>query len=226
MTSQFSRRGLIGAGLILPLLTLPGCTTALGGFSFEKAVRRLLTLSAQRAFARLMRDDGFFADRVAQVTLPAELGGTGATSILAALLQTPAVQEKLLRQVNQAAGVAARAATPIILDTIRDIPIPDAVAIVRGDSDAATAFLERSLGDSIYEALLPGVGIGLRLADSAVVTDALKAATGLDHAGLQRDVARKASAGIFRAIAREEIAIRADPDAEDKLIRGVFGILR
>jgi hypothetical protein len=42
---------------------------------------------------------------------------------------------------------------------------------------------------------------------------ALEAATGIDYVELSRTVAGQASAGIFRAIGREEATIRADPQA-------------
>ncbi|QPQ55254.1 DUF4197 family protein [Allosphingosinicella flava] len=44
---------------------------------------------------------------------------------------------------------------------------------------------------------------------------------------MQRDVAAKAATGIYRAIGREEAAIRANPaSANDPLLSGVFGVLR
>ena len=39
-------------------LALPGCST-LGGFSLTDAVRRMLFLSSERAFARLTTDGGY-----------------------------------------------------------------------------------------------------------------------------------------------------------------------
>ncbi len=56
MDSTLTRRSLIGAGLALPLLTLPGCAAGIGGFSLEGAIRRLLTVSSQRAFAQLVQE--------------------------------------------------------------------------------------------------------------------------------------------------------------------------
>jgi hypothetical protein len=75
--------------------------------------------------------------------------------------------------------------------------------------------------------MVPGIDTGLRLLDSTVVTEALKAATGINFVGLRDDVTRKASDGIYRAIGREEAAIRANPrETNDPLLIGVFGLLR
>lgn len=226
MDALLNRRTVIAAGLAVPLLALPGCIGGIAGLDLQGALRRLLTLSTQRAFARLLEENGFFEHAVARVTLPPELGGGGATSLLAALLRSEAVQRRLLQQVNKAAGRAADAAAPIVLEAIRGMRFVDAVSIVRGGSTAATDYLKERMGRAVFDAMFPGVGEALRLFDSEIVTQALRAATGIDFGGLQHDVALKASEGIYRAIAQEEAAIRANPSATgDPLIATVFGLL-
>ncbi|HLL30110.1 MAG TPA: DUF4197 domain-containing protein [Allosphingosinicella sp.] len=228
MTHSFSRRSLIAAGLALPLLALPGCATRLGDLAgFEGAIRRLLTLSSQRAFARLLTDEGFFRDDLARVQLPPQLGGSGVTAALAVALGTRAVQDRLLRLVNRAALEGGRAAAPIVYDSIRDMTITDALSIVRGGPTAATDYLQRSMGERIFDAVFPGVGNALRGPEGDTVQRVLRVATGIDFGGLQADVARKASAGIYRAIGREEAAIRADPNAAgDPVLAGIFTLAR
>jgi hypothetical protein len=111
MNQLLTRRRLLAAGCTLPLLALPGCATKLGSlFNFEDAVRRLLTISSQRAFAQLLTDEGFFRDDLARVSLPSQLGGSGIASALAVALGSRAVQDRLLRVVNLAAAQAANAA--------------------------------------------------------------------------------------------------------------------
>ncbi|MBA3676877.1 MAG: DUF4197 domain-containing protein [Sphingosinicella sp.] len=228
MNAMISRRALLGGGCILPLLALPGCSTLgdLGGFGFEDAIRRLLTISSQRAFANLLQDEGFFQDDLARVTLPPQLGGSGAASILSALLRTSSVQNQLLHLVNKAAAQAAENAAPIVYDSIRNMTITDAVSIVRGGQTAATAYLEQSIGDRIVSALFPGVGNALRALDSGIISRALGAATGINFSGLQQDVTQKTARGIWNAIGREEASIRANPSsANDPVLTGVFGVL-
>lgn len=225
---SLSRRRLLGVVLAAPALVLPSCTLGdLGGFGMEDAIRRLLTLSSQRAFTGLLRENGFFEDELARVSLPPQWGGSGATAVAAALLRQPAVQDQLLRLVNAAAVEAAENAAPIVYDSIRSMTITDALSIVRGGQTAATDYLERQMGERIVEALFPGVGSALRVLDSGLLGRALGAATGIDFAGLQRDVTRKTAAGIWRAIGREEAAIRADPaSTNDPVLTSVFGVLR
>jgi hypothetical protein len=228
MHASLNRRALIGAGLALPLLALPGCATRLGDLvGLEGAIRRILTLSSQRAFARLLTDEGFFQDELARIQPPSALGGSAVTAALAIALGTRAVQDRLLRLVNHAAVEGARAAAPVVYDSIRDMTITDATSIVRGGPTAATDYLQRQMGERIFDAIFPDVGNALRVADNGAVQRMLRVATGIDFGGLQADVARKASMGIYRAIGREEAAIRANPrEAGDPAVAAVFGILR
>jgi hypothetical protein len=142
------------------------------------------------------------------------------------LLGVGLVQDRLLRLVNGAASNAAQAAAPIVYDSIRTMSITDALSIVRGGPTAATGFLQRSMGNAIVGALFPGIGNALRLADNGIVTRALQAASGINFAGLQQHVAGSAAEAIYRAIGREEAAIRANPSAlGDPVLSGVFGVL-
>jgi hypothetical protein len=228
MDLSLSRRGLIGAGLFLPLLALPGCATRLGDLTgLEESVRRLLALSSQRAFARLLADEGFFRDDLARIDLPPQLGGRDITAALAIALGTHAVKDRLLRVVNEAAEEGAKRAAPVVTASIRDMTIADARAIVRGGPTAATDYLARSTGERIFDAVFPGVGQALRLAENGVIRRVLMVATGINFVGLQADVTRKTSTAIYRAVGREEAAIRADPQASgDPVLAGVFGVRR
>jgi Protein of unknown function (DUF4197) len=228
MAPTTTRRSLIAAGLALPLLALPGCVTRLGDVpGLDRSIRRLLTLSSQRAFARLLTREGFFADDVARVDLPPQMGGDAFARALAVLLGTRFVQRRLLRLVNDAAAEGARAAAPVVYDAIRDMSIADAKAILRGGPTAATDRLQAEVGDRIFEAMFPEVGEVLRIADDGLVQRALRITTGIDFRGLQADVTRKAAAGLYRAIGREEAAIRANPGASgDPLLAQAFGSRR
>lgn len=223
-----TRRGLIAGALALPFLALPGCARRLGDIpGIENAIRRLLTLSSQRAFTRLAARDGFFADDVARVTLPSQLGGSAFTQALAVLLGTRAAQDRLLRIVNDAAVEGARLAAPVVYDSIRSMSFGDAVSLVRGGPTAATDFLERAMGNAIVDAMFPGVGRALRSLDNGILNQVVRTATGIDFQGLQRHVSESAARGIYRAIGREEAAIRADPGASgDPVLAGLFALRR
>ena len=221
-----SRRALIASTAVLPVLGLAGCAGT-GGFSLVEAIRRLLSLSAQRAFASLNQENGFFDSQVAKISLPDQFGGDQASNILGALLSTGAFRNRLTRQVNRAAEKGAEAAAPVIADAVLKIGIPNAAAIISGGGSGATDILKSAMGNALIGAMLPGIDNGLKLFDNAIVTEALRSVTGIDFAGLRSDITQKASDGIYRAIAREEVTIRANPAAtNDPLLIGVFGLIK
>ena len=169
MNPLLTRRSLIAAGLALPLAALPGCATRLGDLAnLEPAIRRLLTLSSQRAFARLLADEGFFRDDIARIQPPPQLGGRSVTAALAVALGTRAFS-RLLRVVNSAAEQGARRAAPVVYDSIREMTIADARSVVRGGPTAATDYLARAMGERIFDAIFPGVGEALRLAENGTI---------------------------------------------------------
>lgn len=221
--SDVSRRTLIATAALVPVLALPGCAGQ--GLSLVEAIRRLLSISSQRAFAALLRENGFFDDQIARISLPPRLGGDNASNIVSAVLRSGPVRDRMLRQVNRAAEKGAEIAAPMVADAIRSMSVEDAVSVVRGGGAAATALLERQMGSALISAMVPGIDNGLKLFDSQIVTEALRLATGIDFAGLRDDVTEKTSRAIYRAIAREEESIRANPQsANDTLIAAVFGI--
>lgn len=223
---EFSRRFVLASPAALSLLALPGCSGT-GGFDLVDAIRRLLGLSAQRAFAGLIRENGFLDDQIARISLPDALGGDTGSGILATVLKSNAFRSRLTKQVNRAAEKGAEMAAPVVADAVRTVGIEDAVALVRGGPTAATDFLEGRLGNALVSNMIPGIDGGLKLFDSGVVQEALKLASGIDFAGLRDDVSAKASKSIFRAMGREESAIRANPaSTNDPVLIGVFSLAK
>lgn len=226
LRTDIPRRTILATGLVMPLLTLPACT-GFGGAGLSEAIQRLLTLSSQRAFASLLASDGFYSDQLARIDLPPQFGGSGSSSIVAALLGTSAVRNRLLHLLNDAGEQGARRAAPLVTDAIRNFSVTDAISLIRAASgDAATQALRGQMGDALVTAMFPEIGTALRVADDPLLGRALQAATGIDISGLGRFVAQEASDGIYAAIGREEAAIRANPRAtNDPVLIGAFGLL-
>ena len=219
----FDRRRVIMAGSAAALLALPGCAS-LPGVSLTEAIRRLLTLSSQTAFASLLQPGGFYDSQVARIDLPPQLGGAGGGNLLSAVLSSAAFRDSLQRQVNRAAEKGAERAAPLVAETVRSISITDAAALVRGGPRAATTYLRERMGGALIEAMLPGIGDGLRLFDDGVISRALSLASGIDIRGLASDLSRRADTAIWNAIGAEEANIRANPRVtRDPLLIGVFG---
>ena len=222
---SIDRRRLLSMAAMVPLMGLAACATGPGAYTVDEGVRRLLTLSSERAFARLMAPNGFYDSQVARIAVPQAMGGNG--TILNALLQSGLVRREVDIALNQVAQDAANRATPIVLDAVRRMTLRDAVAVLRGGPTAATMLLQQEAGGAVLDAMVPEVSRGLRSDLIRTISGAIAAKTGIDYAELGETVAGQASDGIFRAIGREEAAIRADPRAtRDPVLIALLGAAR
>lgn len=204
-----NRRSVLAAMALLPLAA---CATPMGRYTVEDAVRRLLELSSQRAFARLTAPGGFYDDQLTRIAVP-ELGGDRAGAVLTAVLRSRAVRDRVGMALNDVAVDLADNAAPVVTDAVRRMTLADAVSVLRGGPTAATDLLTREARGSVVEALVPGASRALRSDMFDMLSVALTAATGRDYAALADTVSGQIGDAIFRAIGREEAAIRADPRA-------------
>ena len=221
-----TRRHVLLSGAAIATLTLPGCQS-LPGFSLTEAIRRLLTLSSQNAFALLLQPGGFYDSSIARIALPDRFGGNSGGGILSVVLQSRQFRDRLQRQLNRAAEKGAERAAPMVADAVRNVSIENAAALIRGGPQAATSFLRRNMGTALLDSMLPGISDGLRLFDDQVIGQAVRSVTGFDIAALAQDITSKADDSIWAAIGLEESNIRADPQrTNDPVLIGVFGLLR
>lgn len=212
MTMNFDRRQLLLATAAGATLALPGCQT-MRGFSLTEAIRRLLSLASQNAFALLLQPGGFYDSSVARISLPDRFGGSAGVNIASLVLQSKSFRDRLQRQLNRAAEKGAERAAPIVADAVRNVSIEAANEIVRGGPQAATQFLRGKMGVALLDSMLPGITDGLRLFDDQVINKAVQSVTGFDMAALGQDITRKADDAIWAAIGLEEGNIRANPQS-------------
>ncbi len=215
------RRFLAGAGASGVLLALPACES-LGGFSLVDAVRRLLYLSSERAFARLLAPDGYWDEAVAEIGLENMLGTRG--GVVASILTSSLFKNRLEDAFADIAIEGAERAAPIVTDAVRVIGIDNALALINGGPTAATQFLRGSMGTTLVEAMVPELGQAMRVASEPLVAELLGGLTGIDVRGVAENASRTIDNAIWSEIGIEEAAIRANPRAtNDPLLIGVLG---
>lgn len=221
-TVTTTRRSLLAAATgAAALALLPGCATT-GGFSMVEAVRRLLLISSENAFARLTEPGGFWDQQVAQLGLGSVLGARG--DVLSRILTSGLVKDQLEDRFATLAIEASFRAAPVVTDAIQVIGLENAIALVRGGPDAASSFLRQEVGTGLLDAMVPELGQAMRLSRDPLLGQALGALTGVDVAGVADRFGRQVDNAIWGEIAREEAAIRANPEAtRDPLLIGVFG---
>lgn len=220
-----NRRQMLIAALTSSTLLVAGCATPRREpeIDFVEVVRRLLLLAASRALADLMRDGGFYETVMNRIRLPRGLSGAGVDRNLMGVLLSATFRDQFERVANRAAERGAAIAAPIVADTVRTMPVLDAMALVRGEPAAATGFLRNRLGPELARRMVPEIGQALRLTDVPVVNDYLARLGQVDIAALASDISGKAADVIYASMAREEAAIRTNPQATgDALLMRVF----
>lgn len=203
------------------LLAMPGCNS-FGGFGLVDAVQRLLFLSSERAFARMLRSDGFWDEQVATLGLGNVLGARG--DVLSRILTSSLFKSRLEDAFGEIAFRGAERAAPVVTEAVRVIGIENAIDLVRGGPTAATAFLRGNVGSRLIDAMVPELGTAMRVASDPLVGQALAALTGVDTAQVATRFADNIDEVIWREIGNEEAAIRADPaSTRDPAIIAIFG---
>ena len=216
------RRGFLG-GLAATggLLALPACST-IPGFGMVDAVQRILYLSSERAFARMLDGGGFWDQQVAQIGFGELLGTRG--DVLSRILTSALFKDRLETAFGDIAYEGAERAAPLVTDAVRTIGIQNAIDLVRGGPTAATTFLRGSMGRTLVEAMVPELGEAMRVAQDPLVGELLQGLTGVDLGGASMRFATSLDDTIWREIGLEEATIRRNPQAtRDPLIIGVFG---
>lgn len=218
-----SRRRILG-GLAAggALLALPACAGFGGRYSLVDAVQRLLFLSSQRAFTRMLQADGFWDQQVASLGLGNILGARG--DVLSRILTSGLFKSRLDNAFGEIAWRGAERAAPVVSDAVRVIGFDNAIDLVRGGPTAATSYLRGEIGMRLVDAMAPELGGAMRVAADPLVGQTLAALTGVDASEVAGRFASRIDEIIWREIGREEAAIRADPAAtNDRALIAVFG---
>lgn len=226
VTQATSRRSLLaGAAGVGAVLLLPGCASIGGAFSFEEAVRRMLMLATDNAFARLTAPGGYWDEQVARIGLGNLMGTRG--DVLSRILTSGLVKDRLEERFASFAIDASYRAAPVVTDAIRVVGFQNAIALVRGGPNAASSYLRQAVGTALIDAVVPELGDAIRLSRDPLLGQALNALTGVDVAAVANRVGSQVDNAIWGEIGREEAAIRADPrSTRDPAIMAVFGAAR
>ena len=218
------RRLLLAAAALLPLAARAGLlseTDAAGG------VREALARGAEAAVAQLGRTDGFLGNPRVRIPLPGYLND--AAKLMRKLGQGGRV-DALETAMNRAAEAAVPAARTLLVQTVKDISVEDALKIVRGGDTSVTDFFAGKTRVPLTAKFLPIVTREtekVQLADKYNAVAAKAAGMGLlkdKDANLQQYVTAKALDGLYAVIGEEEKKIRRDPvGTGSAILRKVFG---
>jgi hypothetical protein len=201
---------------------------ALSNTEMTGALKQALDKGTQYAVRTLGRDGGFLDNPAVRIPMPKSL------SMVEKSLRTlhqDQLADEFVASMNHAAEQAVPEAAELFTETIRNMTLDDAQAILGGPDDAATEYFRSHTEATLTQRMLPIVNEAM---DNTGVTSAyksmMKSAGGLsgflsgDATDLDGYVTRQALDGLFKMIAVEEKQIRENPVARTSdLMKKVFG---
>ncbi len=204
--------------------------TKSGGLSEEDAVAGLkeaLIKGTNKGTDIVSQVDGYFKNPAIKIPMPED--ARKVESKLRSFGQDKMVDDAIL-SINRAAEDAAGHAADIFVDAIKNMSIKDAIGIVRGDTTAATQYLQRNTTRSLNAKFRPVIETSLEKVNATKywrsVFDTYNKIPFVSDVNpdLADYVTGKAIDGLFLMIAKEEVNIRKDPLARTSdILKKVFG---
>lgn len=177
-------------------------------------LREALVQGATNGSDVLSQVDGYFGNPQVKIPFPTE-----AQKIESTLrnLGLGSMCDDVILSLNQAAEKAAAEAKPILINSIRQMTVTDAMDILFGENNAATEYLKRTTTDQLTEKFTPVIQSSLEAVNATKYWDDV--VTRYNQIPLVEDldpdltgfVTGKALDGLFLMIEQEELSIRENP---------------
>ena len=189
-------------------------------------LKEALQVGINKGTQQLSAVDGFFGNAALKILMPPE--AVKVEQSLRKLGMNKQVDDAILNM-NRAAEDATKQAAPIFIDAIKGMSFTDAFAILRGNENAATTFLQNKTNTALTNAFRPVIETALNKIDATkhwntIFSNYNRFALQKVHPDLTAYVTEKALQGIFMQLAIEEGKIRKDPAARTTdILKTVFG---
>jgi len=193
-----------------------------------QGIKEALAHGLANAILNLHKTDGFFGSPLYKVLLPPD-ARKAETTLRKVGLGGPV--DKAILAINRGAEDAVGSASPIFIDAIKEMTLTDALAIVRGNKDAATQYFKQKTMQRLSAAFTPPVQESLDrtnatryYADFANTFNRLPTSSEKVNPNLTAYVVGKTMDALFDQIAKEEANIRENPLARTTdILKKVFG---
>ncbi len=203
--------------------------TGASGFTESEAgsaIKEALNNGVKKGVSLLSKENGYFGNPKIKIPFPEE--AKNVETKLRSMGMGDKIDEVVL-SLNRAAEDAASEATDIFIGAIKEMTMKDAVNIVKGEDDAATAYLKNHTTDEltadfkpIIKASLDKVNATKYWKDVTTIYNKLPFVKKVDS-DLSQYATEKAIEGVFVKIAEEEKDIRDNPSARTTaLLKKVF----
>ncbi len=193
----------------------------------SSGLKTALNQGVEKAVSSLGVANGFFGNPDVKIPLPNSLRKVERGLKLIGMGDQ---SDALVLKMNRAAEAAAPEAKALLIDSIKQMSMADAKAILTGPEDAATQYFKRTTSTKMGEKFLPIVKDAtskVKLAQTYNQYAELGSQFGIvnqEDANIEQYVTNKALDGMYLMIAKEEAAIRKDPVGQaSNLLKKVFG---
>jgi hypothetical protein len=220
--------------LLLSLLFFIASSYALDLSSLSNAdatggLKDALVQAVGSAVGKLGVTDGFLGNPQVKIPLPDSLTKVAKGMKMFGMGKQT---DELVTRMNRAAEAAVPEAKTLLVNSVKNMSVDDAKAILTGGDDSATQYFKKTTSGALTEKFLPIVKDAtakVQLAQQYDKYAAMGSKFGVvnkDQASLEQYVTQKTLDGLFTMMAQEEKAIRKNPlAASTSLIKKVFGAL-
>lgn len=225
------------SAVVVSALTLTACdvltsaatsvlTNVLSNEDIGNGLKSALDIGISKGADALSQKGGFFNSPY-KILLPEE-----ARQVVDKLKFIPGfnkVEDVIVQKINEGAEDAAIKAKPIFINAIKQMTFSDALNILMGDKNAATAFLKRVTYDQLYNEFKPSIIQSLDKYDARKYwSDATTAYNRIPFVkkadpNLDDYVTKEALNGLFSMVEQKERSIRANKtERTTTLLQNVF----
>lgn len=192
-------------------------------------LKEALNVGIQVAVDELSAEGGYLNSQF-KILIPEE-----AQKVISTVKKVPGftdIEDKLISKMNEAAEHAAKKATPIFVNAIKQMTVRDATSILFGEKNAATMYLQQTSRQALYDAFMPIIQSSLDEVNARTYwASAVEAYNKIPfqrklNPALDDHVNQKGLDGLFGLIEQKEAGIRGDASQRTSpLLKEVFGRL-
>jgi len=191
----------------------------------NSGVKEALSLGAKEAVSLLGKEGGYFNNSAVKIPLPASLKPVATA---AEKLGGKSYVDDFVKTMNNAATKSVPKTASILSDTISNMSVEDANAIVKGSNTAATDYFKTKAGTKLLSAIMPIIKESIK--DSQVMSSyqSLKGFAGGSNAtsGLTNNAMVGQASSLAKGFGMGDAVPSGDEDIEDyigrKTLDGLF----
>lgn len=200
----------------------------LSNIDIANGLKEALNNGIDQQVSKLTQTDGFFRNELVKIMIPEELQALdrGLRNI-----GMGSLADEGIKMLNRAAEDAVKGATPIFVDAVKQLTFNDARAILMGEQNAATQYLQRTTTNALYAKFNPVIKNSFNKVGADQVWNNI--ITRYNQIPLVQKVnpdltdytTRKAMDGVFIMIAVEEQNIRTNLSSRSSdVLKRVFAM--